>query len=97
MSLWDRYLTPTSLDEAVQALHADPGKSRIVAGATDLILELERGQRPGVKTLIDVTRIPGLDLIEEDDEGNVHLGPLVTHNQRHYRRVPGLTMEDWLA
>jgi tRNA(fMet)-specific endonuclease VapC len=23
--------------------------------------------------------------------------PLVTHNQRHFRRVPGLTLEDWLA
>ena len=23
--------------------------------------------------------------------------PLVTHNQRHFRRVPGLVIEDWLA
>ena len=22
--------------------------------------------------------------------------PLVTHNQRHFRRVPGLVVEDWL-
>lgn len=80
MSLWDRYLTPTSLDQALQALQSNQGNARIVAGATDLILELERGQRPGVNTLIDITRIPGLDLIQEDDQGNVHLGPLVTHN-----------------
>lgn len=27
----------------------------------------------------------------------VHDSPLVTHNQRHFRRVPGLALEDWLT
>ncbi len=28
----------------------------------------------------------------------LHYGaPLITHNQRHFERVPGLTLEDWLA
>jgi xanthine dehydrogenase iron-sulfur cluster and FAD-binding subunit A len=80
MSLWERYFTPTNLDEAVQALHDYQGNARIVAGATDLILELERGQRPDVTTLIDISRIPGLDLIEHNPDGSLHLGPLVTHN-----------------
>ncbi len=80
MNLWDRYLTPTSLDQAIRALHANQGNARIVAGATDLILELERGQRPGVTTLIDITRIPGLDIIQPGEDGLVHMGPLVTHN-----------------
>ncbi len=26
-----------------------------------------------------------------------HAAPLATHNQRHYSRVPGLTIEDWLV
>ena len=26
-----------------------------------------------------------------------HGVPLVTHNQRHFRRVPGLKLEDWLV
>jgi predicted nucleic acid-binding protein len=26
-----------------------------------------------------------------------HDAPLATHNQRHFKRVPGLVVEDWLA
>lgn len=80
MRLWNNYLTPTSLDEAVSMLADHSDDARIVAGATDLILELERGQRPSVQTLIDITRIPELDRIQVDDQDRVHLGPLVTHN-----------------
>ncbi len=75
-----RHLTPGTLDEAL-ALLAEAGPSaRPVAGATDLTLELARGGRPGVDTLVDLTRIAGLDTIELDDgAGVLRLGALVTH------------------
>jgi carbon-monoxide dehydrogenase medium subunit len=78
--MWQRYFTVRSIEEALPLLAEQAGSVRIVAGATDLILELERGQRPGVHGLIDITRVPGLDQIELDSEGWIHLGPLVTHN-----------------
>ncbi len=78
--MWKRYFTVPTLDEALKLLSELGGKARIVAGATDLMLELERGQRPGIDALIDITRIPHLDTIEEDSEGWVHIGPLATHN-----------------
>jgi CO/xanthine dehydrogenase FAD-binding subunit len=78
--MWQDYISAETVDEALRALSGRGARARIVAGATDLILELERGARPDVATLIDITRIPGLDGIELDTEGNIHLGPLVTHN-----------------
>lgn len=79
-SMWHTYINATSTDEVLKALNEKGEHTRIVAGATDLILELERGVRKGIDTLIDVTRIPGLDQIQLDEDGVIHLGPLVTHN-----------------
>lgn len=78
--MWHDYFTVASTDEAVRLLSEKGASARIVAGATDLMLELERGLRKGVNTLIDITRIPGLNRIHLDKENILHLGPLVTHN-----------------
>lgn len=71
-------VTPADLDEALRWM-AMPN-TRAIAGGTDLMIELDRGQHGEVETLVDITRLPGLDEIGEAD-GTVTIGPLVTHNQ----------------
>ena len=82
--MWQNYVTVRSLDEALAVLAQQREAARIVAGATDLIIELDRKVRKGVSTLVDISRITGvggLDEIRLDADGWIHLGPLVTHNQ----------------
>lgn len=78
--MWQEYISVATIDEALDALAKHGEKCRIVAGATDLILEIERGVRKDIHLLIDVTRIPCQDTITLDENGLIHLGPLVTHN-----------------
>ncbi len=78
--MWNEYHCVTSIDETLAILAAQGSRARIVAGATDLMLELERGARKDIHALIDITRIMELDEIRLDEDETVHLGPMVTHN-----------------
>ena len=73
-----RYVAPGSLSEAADLLSSHGASARLIAGGTDLMLELVRGARAGVEMLVDISGLPGLDRISYDN-GRVTLGPLVTH------------------
>ena len=78
MSMWNTLLQPSSLDEALQLLETHAASARIVAGGTDVLVELSRGIRP-TETLIDLTEIGELRGIREEG-GQIRLGALATHN-----------------
>jgi len=77
--MWDEYLFPASVEEALEMLEAHGGEARIIAGGTDLVLQSQRGQCPA-KAMVDISRISGLDYIEEHN-GLIYIGAQVTHGQ----------------
>jgi carbon-monoxide dehydrogenase medium subunit len=77
--MWRNYYVVQSVEEALGLLAEHGARARLVAGGTDLLIELERRVRPSVDTLVDISRLPGLDRIETG-AGAIHLGPLVRHN-----------------
>jgi CO/xanthine dehydrogenase FAD-binding subunit len=77
--MWDQYLYATSVTNALELLCAHSGSARLIAGGTDLMLQSQRGTCPST-VMVDVTRIPGLGLIEEKD-GWIIIGPQVTFAQ----------------
>ena len=77
--LIDRYESPSVVEEALALLARHRDRARLIAGGTDLVLEIRRGVRSGVEVLIDISRVAGLDGIRQDSGGFIHLGPLVTH------------------
>jgi carbon-monoxide dehydrogenase medium subunit len=71
------YLEPESIKEALTMLSQYQGKSKIIAGGTDVMLQVRNKViRPEV--VVDITRIPGLDFIAFDDAQGVRLGALTT-------------------
>src|SRR5512140_1105469 len=64
MNLWQEYLRPTNLSQALKAFAEAPRPLLPIAGGTDLLLDLEQGRHAPVQTLIDVTSIAELTRLE---------------------------------
>lgn len=63
------FAQPRSLGEALAALAAVPEKARVLAGGTDLMVELQTGRsRP--RRVVDVSRCAELRAIRHDDAGS---------------------------
>ncbi len=75
--MWKHYHQPESLAEAV-ALLAEHPAARIVAGGSDVLVELSRGVRP-TDTLVDISRVAELRYIRQEG-GALRIGALATHN-----------------
>ncbi|MGZ9235808.1 MAG: FAD binding domain-containing protein [Anaerolineales bacterium] len=64
MNLWQEYLRPTNLSQAIKAFAEASGPIIPVAGGTDLLLDLEQGRHSPVHTLLDVTSIQEMTALE---------------------------------
>ena len=61
-----RYVIAESVSEALQALAEAEGKAMVMAGGTDLVLDAQSGKKPA-EVFVDVTRIPGMGEIREEN------------------------------
>ena len=72
-----RYVAPRSLDEAIGAFAAAGSAARIMAGGTDLLVQMRSGQvRPGL--IVDIKKIGELTEIEETADGGFRVGAAVS-------------------
>jgi xanthine dehydrogenase iron-sulfur cluster and FAD-binding subunit A len=76
--MWRNVLRPTTVPEALEALAARGAAARIVAGGTDVLVELQRGVKPA-ETLIDVSALRALKYVRRDGD-EIAIGGLGTHN-----------------
>lgn len=82
MPLWEKYHRPQTVDDALARLREHGGRARILAGGTDLLLEMQQGHRPPVEAMVDVTAIPDMTEIRHDEQtGLIEIGAAVTHTQ----------------
>jgi CO/xanthine dehydrogenase FAD-binding subunit len=78
--MWQAYEIPSSVEEALAILARYEGQAQVIAGGTDLLVELRKDRRSTIACLVDVTRIPGLDCIKQQGKWIV-LGANVTFRQ----------------
>ena len=76
----DRYDLVDSIEAACELLAEYGPRARLIAGGTDLMLELDRGSRVDVRHLIDVSRVAGSSDIAFSAE-EITLGFGTTHAQ----------------
>src|ERR671915_347835 len=69
------YFEPKSLDEALSLLAKHGAEAKVIAGGTDVMVDIKYKEEPCC--LINIKKIPGLGAIQENG-GSLRLGPLVT-------------------
>jgi xanthine dehydrogenase FAD-binding subunit len=80
MSLYKNYYLSHHIEDALQALADAPGTTRIIAGGTDLLLDLKQGRHLPVDTLVDVSQVEELSTLEVR-EGRIFIGASVPLNR----------------
>lgn len=72
--------TPNSLDEAVDTLKRLGSNARVLAGGTDLLLDLRTSTAP-VGNLLSLKNLKELKDLQVHDNGELRIGALVSHRE----------------
>ncbi len=71
------YSSPKSLEAVLATLAEQPGRARLIAGGTDLLPNLKHGiEEAGL--VVSLKHVPGLDGVEEQSDGSLRLGAMLT-------------------
>ena len=71
------YLKPNTVEEAVKALSAIKGETKVLAGGVDLIPKMRRREESPVR-VVNIQGLPGLDHVETENTGALRIGALVS-------------------
>ena len=73
---WIDFEAPNTLSEAVSILASKGDRARVIAGGTDLLVQL-RGGRRSVDVVVDIKGIPELNELSYDSQNGLTLGAAV--------------------
>src|SRR4030095_8986710 len=69
------YFEPKTVSEAVSLLAKYGAEAKVIAGGTDMLVDMKYKEEPGC--LVNIKKIPGLGVIQEN-AGSLRIGALTT-------------------
>ncbi len=82
------YFRPADLNEALSLLDKHNGSAKVIAGGTDLLVQVRDNDKKiaNVKYVVDLSHIKGLDYIKDDGD-TIRMGALVTHDAAYKSEI----------
>jgi len=80
MKTYLNYHFPKSIDDAIAAISKAKGETAVLAGGTDLLLDIQQGRHPAVDTLVDISSVSEMRELE-CYQNYIQVGAAVTHKE----------------
>ncbi len=78
------YFEPKTVSEALSLLAKHGAEAKVIAGGTDVMVDIKYKEEPGC--LVNIKKIPGLGAIQENG-GSLRIGPLVTIHELELNKL----------